>query len=120
MGTETTVASPLASLRGLMARPLTSYYLLLSSSGLLLVIGLVMVFSATSVESYADSGNPYASITKQSLYALVGLVAFWLAHRTPLRDLQAVLRPAGDRRVRPAGDPRRRFRAAEGALPGRP
>jgi len=85
MGTETADASLLASLRGLMARPLTSYYLLLSSSGLLLVIGLAMVFSATSVESYADSGNPYASIIRQSIYALVGLAAFWLAQRTPLR-----------------------------------
>jgi cell division protein FtsW len=85
MGTETTATSPLDSLRGLMARPLTSYYLLLASSGLLLVIGLVMVFSATSVESYAASGNPYASIGRQALYALVGLIAFWLAHRTPLR-----------------------------------
>jgi cell division protein FtsW len=38
-------------LSGLLARPLASYYLLLSSCGLLLVIGLTMVFSATSVEA---------------------------------------------------------------------
>jgi cell division protein FtsW len=85
MGTDTATTGPLDSLRGLLARPLASYYLLLASSGLLLVIGLVMVFSATAVESYATSGNPYASIIRQGIYALVGLVAFWLAHRTPLR-----------------------------------
>ncbi len=39
----------LAVLRGLLDRPLASYYLLLASVGLLLTIGLVMVFSATSV-----------------------------------------------------------------------
>ena len=101
MGTETTAKTgaaspferPLASLHGLMARPLTSYYLLLASSGLLLVIGLVMVFSATSVDSYAASGNPYASVTKQSIYALIGLAAFWVAHRMPLRIYKRIANP---------------------------
>ncbi|HEY2795005.1 MAG TPA: putative peptidoglycan glycosyltransferase FtsW [Micromonosporaceae bacterium] len=85
--------SPLAGLRGLMARPLTSYYLLLASSGLLLVLGLVMVFSATTVESYAATGNPYLSVTRQAIYALIGLAAFWFAHRLPLRTYKAIARP---------------------------
>jgi cell division protein FtsW len=93
MSTDTGVASPMAGLRGLLARPLTSYYLLLASSGLLLVIGLVMVFSATSVESYAATGNPYLSVTRQGLYALFGLAAFWIAHRLPIRTYKAVARP---------------------------
>ena len=46
--------SLLAALRGLLARPLASYYLLLASVGLLLIIGLAMVFSATSVEAYVE------------------------------------------------------------------
>jgi cell division protein FtsW len=74
---------PLAALRGLLDRPLASYYLLLSSSGLLLVIGLVMVFSATSVQSYADNGNAFSSVTKQAVSALIGLVAFWVFQRLP-------------------------------------
>ena len=69
MGTEPAANGPLAGLRGLMARPLTSYYLLLASSGLLLVIGLVMVFSATSVESYAATGNPYGRVAAGDLRA---------------------------------------------------
>ena len=81
----TTSPSSLHGLRDLMARPLTSYYLLLASSGLLLVFGLVMVFSATSVQSYADSGNPYSAVLRQTLYALIGLVAFWVAHRLPVK-----------------------------------
>jgi len=84
---------PLAALRGLLARPLSSYYLLLASSGLLLVIGLVMVFSATSVEAYVTSGNPYASVTRQAVYALIGLVAFWFTQRLPVRTYHAVARP---------------------------
>ncbi len=39
------------ALSGLLHRPLASYYLLLASVGLLVLIGLVMVFSATAVES---------------------------------------------------------------------
>ena len=50
-------AGGLAALRGLLDRPLASYYLLLSSAGLLLLIGLTMVFSATSVQDYAEDGN---------------------------------------------------------------
>ena len=81
------------ALRGLLSRPLASYYLLLASSGLLLVIGLVMVFSATSVQSYAASGNAFASISKQGIYALVGLIAFWFAQRLPARTYRNLAVP---------------------------
>ena len=84
---------PLAALRGLLDRPLASYYLLLSSSGLLLVIGLVMVFSATSVQSYAADGNAYASVSRQGLFALLGLVAFWYFQRLPARTYRALGTP---------------------------
>ena len=63
-------------LRGLLARPLASYYLLLSSSGLLLVIGLTMVFSATSVEAYATNGNAFtAAIVEDQIRMLLPLVS---------------------------------------------
>ncbi len=93
MGTEPAANGPLAGLRGLLARPLTSYYLLLASSGLLLVIGLVMVFSATSVQAYADTGNPYGKVALQAIYALVGLVAFWMAQRLPNTTYRSLARP---------------------------
>lgn len=84
---------PLAALRGLLDRPLASYYLLLSSAGLLLVIGLVMVFSATSVQSYAADGNAYASVSRQALFALLGLGAFWFFQRLPARTYRALGTP---------------------------
>ncbi|HET8659291.1 MAG TPA: putative peptidoglycan glycosyltransferase FtsW [Micromonosporaceae bacterium] len=83
----------LATLRGLLARPLASYYLLLSSSGLLLVIGLAMVFSATSVRSYADDGNAFALIAKQATYAVFGLLAFWVCQRLPARTYRTLGTP---------------------------
>jgi cell division protein FtsW len=82
-----------ALLRGLLARPLASYYLLVASAGLLLIIGLIMVFSATSVEQYVASGNAFSSIEKQGLSAAIGLLAFWLCQRLPVRTYRALARP---------------------------
>jgi len=78
---------------GLLARPLASYYLLLSSAGLLLLIGLAMVFSATSVRAYAEDGNAFAVIAKQATYAVVGLVAFWACQRLPARTYRFLGKP---------------------------
>ncbi|RRS02258.1 putative lipid II flippase FtsW [Glycomyces terrestris] len=80
-------------LRGLLDRPLASYYLLLSSAGLLLTVGLVMVFSATMVESYEATGNAFAVILQQVIWAVVGLICFWIAQRLPARTYRAVSRP---------------------------
>lgn len=77
-------------LHGLLARPLASYHLLLASTGLLLVIGLTMVFSATSVHAYATDGNAFARIAEQALYAAIGLVAFWACQRLPVRTFRAL------------------------------
>jgi cell division protein FtsW len=80
-------------LRGLLDRPLASYYLLISSAGLLLVIGLVMVFSATSVQAYQSTGNAFHAIAKQAVFAVIGLVAFWVFQRLPVRTLGALALP---------------------------
>ncbi|WP_346775872.1 putative peptidoglycan glycosyltransferase FtsW [Micromonospora sp. HNM0581] len=83
----------LAALRGLLSRPLASYHLLLASAGLLLLIGLTMVFSATSVRDYAEGGNASASLTKQAIFAVVGVVAFWACQRLPGSTYRALGRP---------------------------
>jgi cell division protein FtsW len=80
----------LPAVHGLLARPLSSYYLLIASSSLLLLIGLTMVFSATSVKAYHENGSAFATIANQAAFALLGLVAFWICQRLPattLRDL---------------------------------
>jgi cell division protein FtsW len=80
----------LPAVHGLLARPLSSYYLLVASSGLLLLIGLTMVFSATSVKAYAEHGNAFAAIGNQAVYALLGLLGFWVCQRLPARTLRAL------------------------------
>ncbi|MFC4150178.1 putative peptidoglycan glycosyltransferase FtsW [Micromonospora mangrovi] len=84
----------MAALRGLLARPLASYYLLLSSAGLLLLIGLTMVFSATSVKDFAEEGDATASLVKQTIFAVIGILAFWACQRLPVRSFRALSRPA--------------------------
>lgn len=92
-GVRELVEASLAVLRGLLGRPLASYYLLLLSAGLLLVIGLTMVFSATSVEQFVTSGSAFTSIERQAISAVIGLAAFWVCQRLPVRTYRALARP---------------------------
>ncbi|BCY06624.1 FtsW/RodA/SpoVE family cell cycle protein [Actinoplanes sp. L3-i22] len=80
----------LPAVHGLLARPLSSYYLLIACAGLLLLIGLTMVFSATSVKAYAANGNAFSAISSQAVYALLGLVAFWICQRLPAITLRTL------------------------------
>jgi cell division protein FtsW len=62
--------------------PLADYTLLLGATMMLLVLGLVMVFSASSVESLAADGNSFSMFQKQALFAAIGVsVMVWLSRR---------------------------------------
>ena len=83
------LAGSSASIRRTLERPLTPYYLLLGATGLLLAIGLVMVLSASSVDSYEHhGGNSYFWATKQLMWVLIGLPCAWVATRMPLKLLR--------------------------------
>lgn len=72
----------------------TSYYVLIGASALLLVIGLVMVLSSSSVESLADGDSPYAVFFNQARYALIGLPIMIVLAHLPVRLLRVVAWPA--------------------------
>ncbi|MEV4637242.1 putative peptidoglycan glycosyltransferase FtsW [Actinoplanes sp. NPDC049548] len=72
----------------MLARPLSSYYLLIAGSGLLLLIGLTMVFSATSVKAYAEDGSAFTAVRNQLVFAVLGLVGFWVCQRLPATTLR--------------------------------
>ncbi|MFW6775305.1 putative lipid II flippase FtsW [Nocardioides sp. CPCC 205120] len=72
-------------LRRSLERPLTSYYLLLGASALLLTIGLVMVLSASSVYSYRLTGDSYGVVRRQLMWAAIGLVVALVVARLPMR-----------------------------------
>lgn len=63
--------------------PMTSYHLALGAAGLLLAIGLIMVFSASAIEAALADDPAWAPGLKQLALAGVGLVGMWLALRLP-------------------------------------
>ncbi len=65
--------------------PVATYYLLLGACALLVSIGLVMVLSASSVESYRQSGSSYTTFLGQLQFAVLGAVAAAVVSRVPLR-----------------------------------
>ncbi|MCB0921608.1 MAG: FtsW/RodA/SpoVE family cell cycle protein, partial [Actinobacteria bacterium] len=62
--------------------PLANYALLLSTTMLLLVLGIVMVFSASNVVTYAAGADVGLTVTqKQLMFAGVGLTAMVVISR---------------------------------------
>ena len=68
--------------------------MLIGATALLLVIGLVMVLSSSSVESLDDGHSPYAVFLDQAKYALIGLPLLFGLSRAPVRFFQAIAWPA--------------------------
>ena len=88
------VTDRFAALRGALDRPLTSYYLLLGASALLLMIGLIMVMSASSVYSYRESGDSYSVLKRQLTWVAIGLPLAFAASRLPQRFIRRLVWPA--------------------------
>ncbi|MEP7023667.1 MAG: putative lipid II flippase FtsW [Actinomycetota bacterium] len=66
----------------LLDRPLTSYYLILGITVLLLALGLVMVLSTSSAAALDSGTSTYAGFQKQLFGVAVGLPLMWLAARS--------------------------------------
>jgi cell division protein FtsW len=88
------VATTRRSLRHALDRPLTSYYLLLGASSLLLILGLMMVLSASSVYSYLKFGSSYHVFFKQLTWVGLALPFAFVAAKMPHRLLRLLSWPA--------------------------
>nr|WP_308250816.1 putative lipid II flippase FtsW [Nonomuraea rhizosphaerae] len=75
----------LAALKELLERPLTTYYLIIGCSGLLLALGLMMVLSASSIEAMQKTGDPFTWFLKQSISAALGVPLMWICSRLPYK-----------------------------------
>lgn len=91
--TATATAEPRGSTLGQWNSAVTSYYVLLGTTTLLLVIGLVMVLSSSSVESLDEGNSPYAVFLDQAKFALIGLPLLVILSRVPVRVMQAFAWP---------------------------
>jgi len=77
----------------LLNHPLSTYYLILGATLLLLVLGLVMVLSASSIESYRVHGSPYTLAQRQALFAVLGVVGMFFAARTSVQFWRGLALP---------------------------
>ena len=71
----------LSTLLAALDRPLTSYYLILGITMLLLGLGLVMVLSTSSVQQLDQGGSPYSGFEHQLIGVVLGLPCMWVAAR---------------------------------------
>jgi cell division protein FtsW len=69
-------------------------YVLLTAVSALVAMGVVMVYSASSVRSYLAVADPAAQGMQQALWAALGLGAMLLASRTDFRLLRYLAIPA--------------------------
>jgi cell division protein FtsW len=79
--------------RALLDRPLTSYYLILGLTMLLLGLGLVMVQSTGSVADLSAGLAAWSDFKKQLLGAALGLPLMWMAARSSPRLFRAFAYP---------------------------
>jgi cell division protein FtsW len=86
-------AAPRTRFGAWLGRPMTSFHLVIAVAALLVTLGLIMVLSASGVHSYDEDGSPWAIFAKQLLWTVVGLVAFYIALRTPVAFMRKVAFP---------------------------
>ena len=79
--------------RALLDRPLTSYYLILGITTLLLCLGLMMVLSTASVTDLTAGESPYHDFEWQVVGIVVGLPIVWLMARSSPRVFRAMAYP---------------------------
>ena len=81
------------ALHALLDRPLTSYYLIVGITTLLLGLGLVMVLSTASVSDLYQGESPYYDFERQLAGIVVGVPIMWLAARSSPRLFRAAAYP---------------------------
>jgi cell division protein FtsW len=87
------VRERVGSARALLDRPLTSYYLILGITTLLLCLGLMMVLSTGSVIDLSKGESAYHDFEWQVAGIVVGLPIMWLMARSSPRVFRAMAYP---------------------------
>lgn len=73
-----------ASRKRFLNNPVNHFYMMIISTSILVVLGLIMVFSASSIHAIDTKGYAFAVALRQFIFLLVGIpLAIWLA-RLPL------------------------------------
>ena len=85
--TSTTQRTPapaaIVGVRKIFAAETGNYFLLLGTTLFLVVFGLVMVLSSSSVSSYTETDDFFSGFMRQGLFAIIGVPIMLLASRAP-------------------------------------
>lgn len=65
------------------SQPVLNFYLLVVTTSLLFIIGLIIVFSASTITALDEATNPFLSFGKRSLIYLVSVIVMFVASRIP-------------------------------------
>ena len=84
----------LFSLGKALKHPLADYGFLLGACSLLLIIGLIMVLSSSTVLSLKIYQSSYTLFLRQSMFAVVGVVIMMLMSRLPVTFYRRIAYPA--------------------------
>ena len=88
MSKTDTTSSSTSTISEKLEHPMVMYQVLVGATGFLLASGVVMVASASSIFSYLNSGNQWAIVQKQALFAVLGLVVLFWASRVNINLLR--------------------------------
>jgi cell division protein FtsW len=86
--TAPTARGPHTRFGAWLGRPMTSFHLIIAVAALLTTLGLIMVLSASGVRSYDDDGSAWTIFGRQVLWTVIGLLACYVALRTPVRFMR--------------------------------
>ncbi|MBI3430323.1 MAG: putative lipid II flippase FtsW [Actinobacteria bacterium] len=78
--------------KGFLSKPTSSYYLLLVSTAALTGLGLLMVFSASSIRSLETNGSSFSIALRQFLFFTIALPIGFLSSRIPIRMWKVIAR----------------------------
>nr|WP_205709307.1 putative lipid II flippase FtsW [Kineococcus siccus] len=78
----------------LLDSPLATHHVLLATTSLLVVIGLVMVLSSSSIESLRENGSQFTVFRSQAVFAVLGAGVLLLASRVPALRWKRLALPA--------------------------
>jgi len=69
--------------KNIFSNPTAAYNLLLGSAGVLIVLGLIMVLSASGIRSYFISGSSFSIAGRQFIWFCIGIIPMWLTFKIP-------------------------------------
>lgn len=73
-----------------LSHPLADVVLVVAPTALLLGLGTIMVWSASTVYSYTQFHNPYYFVIRHVIFLAVAVVAGWITSRIPVQRLQSL------------------------------